>query len=501
MSKIGSNTLLCWHCATCILKSSEQDSTGQRRGIAAFASRRGELEDFHYSHFRTDSTLRKLLDEYGNTPLPITVNFRKLVSCLSSPERATHLIHSYPAKLLMHIPFFFLANHILSLPGDTVLDPFAGSGTVLLESLLSGRKALGSECNPLARLIAKVKTTSLDPSQLECFCSDLIENMSSIPLRSVPDVINIHHWFYPHVIEQLHCIFEHIRMISDYDHRDFFSVCFSQCVRRVSLADPRLSTPVRLKSEYPIGHHMREKAKKHLSFLADVAVADVFNEIAAANIRRIISLKSSESHRPEVAVICSDARDLHYQYAHSPDNGCPLPDTSVQLIITSPPYPGAQKYIRCSSLSLGWLGLCPSNGLSTLKSQTIGREECHKSECSHPIQTGMADADRILGEIWQMNPVRATIAGTYLIEMRTALSEMYRVLRPNGYVVLVAANNQVCKREFRTLSYLQSIAEQIGFSTILELIDHIRSRGLMTKRNHTASMITREGILVLKKGA
>lgn len=461
------------------------------------------MEDLYYSNFRTDFALQRLLDEYSKTRLPITVNFRKLVTCFSSSERATHLIHSYPAKLLMHIPFFFLANHILSGPGDTVLDPFTGSGTVLLESLLSGRKALGAECNPLARLIAKVKTTPLDTDKLEKFSSILFEDLAPAPQRPAPDVVNIRHWFYPHIIEQLGCLLESIILIQDVHIRDFFLVCFSQCVRKVSLADPRLSTPVRLKDAYPIGHRMRERAEKHLSYLKSVSVASVFKDIVSANVRRMTTLKLSQPALlgRKVDLICSDARRLHYQYVTA--NGTPstLPNDSVQLIITSPPYPGAQKYIRCSSLSLGWLGMCASNGLGVLKSQIIGREEYHKSQCSSPVSTGIAEADRILNEIWQVNPIRATIAGTYLAEMRTALSEMHRVLRANGYLVLVAANNHICKREFTTLGYLKVIAEQIGFSTILDLIDHIRSRGLMTKRNSTASMITREGILVLTKGA
>ena len=76
----------------------------------------------------TDAALERLLERYARSEKAITVNFRRLASCLSAPDRATHLIHSYPAKLLMHIPYFFLANTILSRPGDLVLDPFCGSG-------------------------------------------------------------------------------------------------------------------------------------------------------------------------------------------------------------------------------------------------------------------------------------------------------------------------------------------------------------------------------------
>ena len=65
--------------------------------------------------------------------------------------------------------------------------------------------------------------------------------------------------------------------------------------------------------------------------------------------------------------------------------------------------------------------------------------------------------------------------------------------------MLVAANNQICGHEFRTQHYLRLIAEETGFRTILRLVDDIRSRGLMTKRNKTASVITREWVLVFAK--
>jgi hypothetical protein len=76
---------------------------------------------------------------------------------------------------------------------------------------------------------------------------------------------------------------------------------------------------------------------------------------------------------------------------------------------------------------------------------------------------------------------------------------MHRVLTPGGHLVLVAANNRLCDREFRTQDYLRRVAEDLGFELALRLVDDIRSRGLMTKRNETASMIAREWVLVFRK--
>ncbi|MBW8002704.1 MAG: site-specific DNA-methyltransferase [Planctomycetes bacterium] len=93
--------------------------------------------------FRTDDKLHSLMKRYKASNRPISVDFRKMVDWLK-PDSYTHIIHPYPAKLLMHIPHFFLANNLLSPDGGRVLDPFCGSGTVLLEAKLSGRRVMGA---------------------------------------------------------------------------------------------------------------------------------------------------------------------------------------------------------------------------------------------------------------------------------------------------------------------------------------------------------------------
>src|ERR1700722_11558402 len=119
---------------------------------------------FDYENHPSDATLKTLLSRYEKTRRAVAVDFRRLVPCLRTTDRATHLLHPYPAKLVTHIPFFFLANSILSHRDDLVADPFCGSGTVLLESQLAGRRAIGADSNPLARLLTNVKTSPIPNS-------------------------------------------------------------------------------------------------------------------------------------------------------------------------------------------------------------------------------------------------------------------------------------------------------------------------------------------------
>lgn len=438
--------------------------------------------------------LKKLFHQYERDENAIQVNFRDIASWIPYGERASHMIHLYPAKLLPHIPAFFLANQILSKEGDLVLDPFSGSGTVMLEAILAKRCAAGSDSNPLARLISKVKTTKLDSVELLASFRSIKERIKlNEPIVLKPDVVNIDYWFHAHVIEQLSRIKQAIQKISDRDIREFFEVSFSNTIKRSSLADPRLSVPVRLKKEkYELESINYVSTEKLLKKLENLNVYELFYKLSKSNIDRLDTLNKLIPTYDNGGRIFDDARSL------TSDNDR-LNDESVQLIITSPPYAGAQKYIRSSGLNLGWLDQCPSDGLRYYEKLNIGREHHNKSEYSSFLSTGIPDADEFLLEIYKIKPLRSYIAAKYIVEMKEALTEAYRVLKPGGYIVLVSSSNKICNQDFETHKYLSQIAIGLGLKIKLRLIDDIHSRGLMTKRNKTAGIINCEWVYVFKK--
>ncbi|WP_373060182.1 hypothetical protein [Zunongwangia sp. H14] len=426
-------------------------------------------------------------DIYKRQKRPIAVNFREIVD-EKFYDRATHLIHSYPAKLIPNIPYFFLNNSYFVNKEDCILDPFSGSGTVMLEGQLAGLKSYGADANPLARLISSVKTNSYDLKLIDTlFCR--IENnyQNHDSKQNYPDVVNIDYWFLPHIKSQLNQILNCIEMLESEKYRNFFLLNFSNLVKKVSLADSRVSVPVRLNpNKYPIGHHLRTKQQNTLENLKNVDVFEKYKEIVNQNLKRFIS-KGETLYNGQV--ISSDARNID------------LPKKSIDFILTSPPYAGAQKYIRASSLNLGWTKLGSGSDLRKLDRQNIGRENYRKTEYLELNDTGHPDADKLIKKIYKINPLRAHIASNYLIEMTQALKESIRLLKKDKYFVLVAANNRVCGLEFETQRYLKDIAIKHGMQLECELIDDIQSYGLMTKRNKTASIISCEWVLILKKTA
>ena len=454
----------------------------------------------NYYSTSTDANLEQFIRNFSHNRRPINVYFRNIVSEIGSLDRATHQIHSYPAKMLVHIPYFFLSNNILSKQGDRVLDPFSGSGTVLLEAQLSGRRPFGADINPLARLISKVKTTPIPIDSLEKSAYALLKDIRPMHSNEPPDVVNIKYWFYPEVIDQLCCILEAIERVSDKDIKDFFLVCFSSCIRKVSLANPRFSVPVKLRPErYPKGHHIRYELEQYLNNLKEVNVIDVFYKQLNLNILRMKNyfIFSNNYHSSIVREL--DARSIIHTGPSRNNNGL-FRKNYFQLIITSPPYPGAQKYIRSSSLNMGWLKMCSADELVSYKYISIGREEVRSSQLNNIFPTNIYSADDFIDNTINTNQKRAVIANNYIHDMKKALAQMYTALKPNGYLVVVAANNNICGNLFNSRRYINEISEELGFQLTLCLVDSIRSRGLITKRNNTAGIITSEYISVYKKG-
>lgn len=423
------------------------------------------------------------------------MDFRKLVPNLTNPDRATHFLHPYPAKLLVQIPIFFLSNELLSKPHGLVLDPFAGSGTVMLEASMANRQALGAESNPFARLLSEVKSTPLAPATLHLKLSDILKSIPLKPTGPPPQVVNIEKWFYPHISKQLQRILIGINNTTRGAEKKFFELCVSKCAEKVSLADPRISVPVRLNLEkYPEGNPHRDKIATHLRRLKRINVIELFSEITTKNIYRMSRLKDDWPTVKPGRLISEDAKNL---FNNGNKNG--LKRNSVDLIITSPPYPGAQKYIRSSTFGLGWLGLCPPSEMMDLKRSIIGREEYRKQECDVIPTIGIEVIDKAINRVKDREKKRAAVVGYYLHEMKKSISEMYHALIKGGHLVLISSNNQIAGRNFPTAKYLRILCEEIGFETKFVLVDQISSRGLMTKRNKTAGVITREYVLLCQK--
>ncbi len=148
---------------------------------------------------------------------------------------SNHGIHPYPAIMIPQIADKIIKTYS---SGETIYDPFCGSGTTLLEAKLSSRftKIIGSDINPLACLISKVKTTPIDTKVLKEEYIEVLNKSKQYKKEELktPPVYNIDFWFKKDVIYKLNRIKKAIYEIEDSDVRDFFKIVFSSIIRSVS---------------------------------------------------------------------------------------------------------------------------------------------------------------------------------------------------------------------------------------------------------------------------
>lgn len=447
---------------------------------------------------------------------PLSFNFKHVVLTCLGEKRSdiyTHYIHSYPAKMFPYIPTFFFSIPELCHSDGVVLDPFCGSGTVLLESLvhpLYKRNVYGVEINPIGRLISKVKTTSLKEEELEKRINHLLElaEKSDNIKVSLPESEKIEFWFSKRAI----CKLSKLKYLieeegKDDDYKDFFWVCFSSMIRKVSKADPFIPPPVLLKiHKYKNSPQKRKFLLKFLKQAENPDVMDLFKSTVEKNFERIKSLnKIREVNESKIRaqVIWDDVRyiklgkldkkgTLIKKYART------LRSNSIDLVLTSPPYLTAQKYIRTQRLELLWLGAISKNDISRLEKEIIGSERVSSKEINFAEEIGIGSVDTLI-EWASFSPQRAAMLSKYFSEMKQAMSEIYRVLKEEGYAIVVIGNNKVLGRKVETYKLLIDVAVHSGFKLELVLKDKIRGRGMITKRHNTGGLIKEEFIMVLKK--
>jgi tRNA G10 N-methylase Trm11 len=454
------------------------------------------VEDTINSEFDTSEIFLGLRDQFIANGKPVEVDFRKLVSWLKKGDQLTHQIHTYPAKLLPHIAHFFVRASVFLQETKIVLDPFCGSGTVALEASLAGCTPYVADANPLALMLSRVKTQPFNVDELRKTLPLIVKKAKSYKKAPTIEIVNSKLWYSDERKMDLERIARAVRAVANGSDLEFFLVCFSSTARKLSYADPAISVPVRLRKKEKFTKEVNERIGHRINWIESACAIDEFVRVCESNMGRVADTNAAQKSRQQSIFVGSDARDLRDPL--SPD--FKLPDGSVPLIVTSPPYGSAQKYIRASSLSLNWLEMVGPTELSSLEGRSIGREHVpinrdgSGGDCSLPVAY-----KQLLEKIASVNSTRSRITRKYLEEMDLVVAEMARVLATGGRAVIVVGNNQVCGQVLRNDQYLINLFGKHGVSLELSLLDDIKSRGLMTKRNRTASVISRESVLVFKK--
>ncbi len=341
----------------------------------------------------------------------------------------THCYHRYPAKFIPQLARRIILEN--SSGDDTVLDPFCGSGSAVLEALLLDRGAYGSDINPLAYLITKAKTTPIQPAKLEKEIDYLSRRVKSKKASATDLPQGIFLWFNEKAIHELNGLLEAINAVEDDDVKTFLLCGFSHVLKGCSYWNMHSIKPHRdpekLASPPP---KPLEQFRRHIA------------KMMARNrelCRAVIDQEFDGRRRIEIA----DAKKL------------PVADESVSLVVTSPPYVTSYEYADIHQLTLMWLGKL----FSTTQFRKIfigsmsrkGMQSQPMSYLAYDVISNLSSKDEALG--------RSVAA--YFSDMQDCFEEMVRVLQESGRVAIVIGNT--------TLRGVQILNAQIFVEMLVNL--------------------------------
>jgi len=411
------------------------------------------------------------------------LGFRDQFSDIPSTTYLTHGIHSYTAKFIPHMPRYFILKY--TQPGDIILDPFAGSGTTLLEAILLNRKAIGIDINPLARLISNVKSTPIDPEKLKESLSKLIALIKSKrKINYNLDFKNRDYWFSKKSVRELNRIAFFIEKLNknkaiDRNTYNFFRLCLSSIIRKSSYADPQ--NPKTYCSP-------RMKKKREEGYVFEPI--KYFTETLFINYSHMSAINKKISKKDFLGFIkTNDARKIKL----------PKSIKKVDLIVTSPPYANAQEYFRNIKLELLWLKELTNERIIKLDKDQIGGENHASKNYKNLHLTGIKEIDRLIKKIYHINKKSSYIVFKYFINMEKVIEEVDRVLKNKGHFIIIVGNNTVRGIKIPIHSTLIKIALNKGFKLHDLGYDNIRSRKFMTQRNNNADIIKKDWVIDLVK--
>ncbi|MFQ5833923.1 MAG: DNA methyltransferase [Candidatus Thorarchaeota archaeon] len=351
----------------------------------------------------------------------------------------THGLHTYPARMIPQIARRLVLNY--SQGGELVWDPFCGSGSVLVESMLLGRRCIGTDLNPYAVFLSKVKTRPIEQTLLRETTESIIHRVKSLQQSKrkkvdIPDIPNIDYWFKPYVQRKLAIIREEINSLEDSTTKDFLRLCFALTVREVSNLKKR---------EFKI---VRMRKPKLEEFRPDVFQSFV-NQV-----RRCVPLmKSFTTGLPENVEMA--------EVLEVDNRAAPINPKSVDLVVTSPPYGDhgtTVAYGQFSRYPALWIDL-DSDDVRTVDRRGLGGRNTREYSSSElPSETLVKTYEKV----HKNSPKRARQLYNFMYELNESFQSIHEKLRHDARACIVVGNRLMSRVRIPTNAIIVELGSQMG---------------------------------------
>lgn len=312
-------------------------------------------------------------------------------------ERETHGFHTYPAG--MHPD---CAQDIIAVCPGAVHDPFCGGGTVLIEGVLANRQTSGTDISPIALLVARARTSPIEMATPLRSAARRIAEYAKQPIEvAVPE--DVTNWYEPHVAQEIGRLRDGI-LQADPAVQPLLRTVLSSILIKTSFRESDTSNH-RSPTQRPPGTTLTLFHKK------------------ARLLGR--ALEMMPANLPTAGIARGDARTT------------PAPH-KVDLILTSPPYPGVYDYLPMQQLRYAWLGLKPGQDYTN----EIGSRRDFRAR-------GRSDALKV----WQA-------------DTKKWISTQASMLNKGGRMVIVVGDGLVAGRMVDTLAPTVEAMEAAGMHIV-----------------------------------
>jgi len=397
----------------------------------------------------------------------------------SDTKRFTHCFHSYPAMMIPQVAERLLVTY--GKKADLLFDPYCGVGTSLLEANLNGIDSVGTDLNPLAKLVTRAKTTKVDMQVLDLYLKEFNEYLFSIrfeidaPDVVVPSIKNIDYWFSASVQKELAFIKDFIDGISETSISDFFKVSFSETVRESSWTR---------NGEFKMFRMSQEQIKKF--------EPDVFGLMQGKLSRNRRGLKDFVE-KTNSAI----SRVFDFNLVETIEG---VENESVDIVVTSPPYGDSRTtvaYGQFSRLANEWLDV---ENATRLDGELMGGRIC-RQECSF----GFELLDEAIGCIGDEDKKRAGEVKSFYRDYRKSIENVAKTIKKGGYACYVVGNRRVKGVSLPTDEATKFFFQYLGFQHMETVIRNIPNKRMPSKNSPTNVVgetdvtMSNEYIVVMRK--
>jgi len=414
----------------------------------------------------------------------------------------THGLHPYPARMVPQVVGRLLERYAPK--GCVVLDPFCGSGTVLVEARLHGMNSVGIDINPLACLLARVKSTPISPEKVRKAWASLKATIGKeIGLLrfgqidvDIPDFsgTNIDYWYKPTTMKELAIIRNHLKEIEDDEIRLFFDVPFSLTARNVSGTR---------KGEFKLFRMPEEEWKKY-----EPDVFGTFVKHVEDAIERMEEFYKKCDRSVFSRVFMADTRKILTDDFPREANELLL-ENPPKIIVTSPPYGDSKTtvaYGQFSRLSALWLDF--EKGFDRRTIMAVDRLSLG-GKAGWVLKLDLPTLHQTLEMIRKNDrpyKARDKEVAAFFSDLYQCLENMHKVLDSGGYCCIVIANRTVRRVQIPTHAIIAEMGVKIGFENDITIIP----RNIPTKRlpwknapenipGLKGKTMSKENIIIMKK--